>query len=173
MNKTEKIRIAVFIIILVVLSYFSVGYTYEIFSMNIDNYFIDTGNINDVNIDGSDVTPIFHLMGYGMNTFVGFLMYGIYAIIIGIVSLVLIIPFRLIGLKKYTKLTVYEMKITKWCFVGVTILSIMIGLMITRCTLIIPLLTYTAIWTIIVFFIYVLSVLKRGGEVYKNSERVP
>lgn len=164
MNRTGKIRIAVFIVILLILSYFSVGYTYEIFSTSVNDYLIDTGNINDVNIDGSDFTIMFRLMGYCMNTFLGFFMYVIYAIIIVIVSLVFVIPFRLIGLRKSTKLTALEINITKWSFIGIIILSVITGLIITKCTVIIPLLIYTTIWAIVIFFIYVLFILKHTIE---------
>lgn len=160
MNKAGKIRLAVFIAILVILSYFSVGYTYEIFSYSVNNYLIDTGNINDVNIDGSDVTTIFRTIGYGMNTFGRIIVLGINAIVIVIMSLVFAIPFRLIGLRKNTKVSALEINITKWSFIGVTILSVITGLIITKCMVIIPLLIYTALWAMVIFFFYVLFILK-------------
>ena len=163
MNRTGKIRIAVFIVILLILSCFSVGYTYEIFSTSVNDYFIDTGNTNDVNIDGSDFKIMFCFTEYSVNIFYTFFVYGMYAIVILIVSLVFVIPFRLIGLRKHTKLTDLEINITKWSFIGIIILSVITGLIITKCTVIRPLLIYTAIWAIVIFFIYVLFILKHRG----------
>lgn len=162
MTKTAKARIIIFIIILLVLSYFSVGYTYEVFNVSVENYFIDADNINNINIDGADFTPMFRIMGYGMNTFLGFLMYGLFAVIIGIVSIIFIIPFRFIGLRKQTKITILEKKITLWSFGGIVLLSVCLALILTKGTVIIPLLFYTAIWALPMFFIYVLAILKRN-----------
>jgi len=164
MNGAGKIRIAILVVILLGLSYFSVGYAYEIFVSSVKEYFIDTNNINDINIDGADFTMIFRLMGAGLNSILSLFLYGIYAVVVFLASLILVIPFRLIGLRKSTELTALEISITKWVFIVGIILSLIVGVIITRCTVLIPLLIYTAIWALIVFFIYVLSVLRYTGS---------
>lgn len=157
----NKCRVTIFILILAILSYFSIGYTYETFCTNLDNLKVDVEDIEDnsINIDGSDFTLIFRFIGYGVNSFFELVIYAIFTIIIFIVSIVLIVPFKLIVFRKNTIFTPLEIKITKLSFVGVVFLSILISCIITKFTIIIPLLFYTMIWATIVFFVYVLPVL--------------
>ena len=168
MKKSGMIRISVFTVILLIFSYFSVGCAHSIFISGTEQMFIDTSNTN-INIDGSDFTLIFRLIGAETNLLIGIFVYGIYAVIVFIVSLVLCIPFRLVGLRKNTVISNRESKITKYIFIGILSVSIITGLILTRFTVIIPLLFYTAIWAVIAFFIYVYPLLKRAGNSDKGD----
>ena len=162
MNKNTIIRLAVLTVILIIFSYFSVGYTYEIFISGLKKMrelHIDTDSINDINIDGSDFTLFFRLMGAGTNALLGFLelfFYCLYAVIILIVSLIFSIPFKHIALKKVEIISEEEKTITKRIFIGFIVISILTGLFLTHFTVIIPLLTYTAIWAATILFVYII-----------------
>ncbi|MCR5122760.1 MAG: hypothetical protein K6B74_10105 [Ruminococcus sp.] len=160
MDRTAKIRITVFVIILLILAYFSAGYAFSLYSSGAHAHIVDTENM-DVQIDGSDFTPLFQLFGYGINSLLGFLLYGIYAIVIILISLLLIIPFRLISLRKTTVLSAAEYRLSKLILLAVTVLSVLVGLILTHGTYIMPLLIYTAIWAVLALLIYILGISKR------------
>ena len=166
MKKDGISRIVVLVIILIIFSYFSIGYTYDIYNSGIKQMrelHINTNDINNISIDGSDFTWMFRLLGIGSNallSLVEFGIYCIYAIIITIVSLILSILFRCIGLKKASFISGVEKAISKWLFGGFIIVSVITGLILTRLTVIIPLLVYTAIWAVLSWFIYVNPLLK-------------
>ena len=155
MNIQGKIRVAVFTVILIILAYFSVGYTYEIYNVNAEDFLIDTNNIENVNIDGSDFTPIFKMFGIGFNSIWIGITCVLYAFIVLIVSLLLVIPLRFVGIKKDTKITELEQMLSKWLFGGIIFWSVVVGLILTRGTVLVPLLIYTAIWSIVVWLIYI------------------
>ena len=162
MTNAGKIRITLFIVILLMICYFSVGYTYEIFNTNLESTFIDTARTDSVIIDGTDFTPMFRLFGNGLNSFFEFVTYVIYAVILLLISLFFLLPLRLIGIKKNTRITNQEKKITCSVFAGFLLLSVITGLILTKGTVILPLLTYTLIWATVTFCTYVLTVLKRA-----------
>ncbi|WP_026835160.1 hypothetical protein [Eubacterium xylanophilum] len=166
MKKEGIIRIIVITIIFIIFSYFSVGYTYDIFNSGVEQLrelHTDADSINNINIDGTDFTPVFRLMGFGVNGFldiIEIMIYCIFAFIIMMVSLILSILLRFIGLKKAKIVSEKEKIATKWIFLGFIIVSILTGLILTRFTVIIPLLVYTSIWVAISWFMYVRQLMK-------------
>ena len=116
MHTEGKIRIVISIVIFIILAYFSIGYTYELYHFGLEELYIDAGNINDIDITGSDFTPLFRLVGAGVNSFVGFLTAGIYAFVILAVSLILLLPYRLIALNKKREVSEKEGEISKRCY---------------------------------------------------------
>ncbi len=163
MSRTAKIRTAAFVIILLILAYFSAGYAFSLYSSGANAHIIDTEGMN-VNIDGSDFTPLFRLFGDGINSLFGFLMCGIYAIVMVILSLLLILPLRLIGVRKTTVLSAMEYRISKCILPVVSVLSVIIGLILTRGTYIVPLLIYTAIWSGLALLIYILGISEKVAK---------
>ncbi|MGN0661440.1 MAG: hypothetical protein ACI4JX_06930 [Oscillospiraceae bacterium] len=109
---------------------------------------IDIDKINNMNIDGSDFTPVFKLLGFGMNSFVLFISIGLYALIILAASLILLIPFALIGLNKKRQAEPKEYTIIKCVFIAVLALSILTGGILTRFILILPLILFNAVWAV-------------------------
>ena len=69
MSRPGIARIIVFSVILILLAFFSVGYTYETFNTSLKQQFIDVDDINNINIDGSDFTLGFRILGTGINSF--------------------------------------------------------------------------------------------------------
>lgn len=96
MKPGGKIRIAISIVIMMILAYLATGFLYELYRYAIKNAIVDA-RVKDIVLDGSDFTPIFRLLGAGVNAFFVMIMTGIYAGAILIGGLILLIPFRLIG----------------------------------------------------------------------------
>ena len=172
MSRPGIARIIVFSVILILLAYFSVGYTYETFNTSLKQQFIDVDDINNINIDGSDFTPGFRILGTGINSFLALMTFGTYAIVILVVSAIFIVPFRFIGLRKNSIVTDTEKKITKAVFAGAVAISIIVSLIITRMTMIVPLLIYTAMWAGMAFCIYVLAIMlhRDRGSGYNDAQ---
>ena len=172
MSRPGIARIIVFSVILILLAYFSAGYTYETFNTSLKQQFIDVDDINNINIDSSDFTPGFRILGTGFNSFLALLTFGTYAIVILVVSAIFIVPFRFIGLRKNSIVTDMEKKTTKAVFAGAVAISIIVSLIITRMTMIIPLMIYTAMWAVMAFCIYVLAIMlhRDRGSGYNDAQ---
>lgn len=163
MSTNAKIRTAVYIVILLILAYFSVGYSYGAYRAKMPDSFVDTNNINNVIVDGSDFTPFVNLAGEGINGLMAFVTSGIYIVIIFVVSLVLVIPFRLIALRKDSEVSKQEADITKCSFIAVSVLSLLLGLILTKGSVLGLMLVYTGIWMLILFFVYTFWVIRRAS----------
>ena len=165
MPKEGIIRCIILAVILVAFAYLSVGYTYEIARDKgaFDEMKVDVDDIDSVNIDGSDFTPIFQIMGAGVNGMMdlaSFLVDCIYAMVILVVSLIASVLLRCIGLRKKKHCVCEKEKIiTKWMYFGVIGASILLGLILARFTTIIQLLICTAVWVAPSLLIYVLPLL--------------
>lgn len=146
MRTEGKIRTAIIITVLIILAYLATGYTYELYRLDIDSAAVDTAAINRVNIDGSDFTPIFKLLGYGVNGFVWIIASMSFTVIILIASLILLIPIRVIGLNRKRKVDALEPKIVNISFIIIAILSLITGGILSRMLLILPLIVYNAVW---------------------------
>lgn len=158
MGITGIIRLIILTLIFIILSYWTAGSAYGIYTAGKVEQSINSG---EVTIDGTDFTPMFDLAGYGANSFIGFITSVAYGIVIIVLSLFIIIPFRLIALRKDSFIFEQEKRATIWIFVSIMALSTIIVLVITRGSAIIPLLIYTLTWALPSFLIYVLPVLKR------------
>lgn len=146
MRTEGKIRTVIIISILIILAYFATGYTYELYRLNIDSAAVDVETIDEINIDGSDFTPVFKLLGYSVNSFVWVIASMSYTIIILVTSLVLLIPIRVIGLNRKRKFDALEPKIVSRSFIVIAALSLIIGGILSRMLMILPLIVYNAIW---------------------------
>ena len=157
MGKAGTARIIILAVILLFLAYFAAGSAYGIYNTGKMEQYLNSGEIT---IDGTDFTPIFDLAGYGVTSFIGFMTSVAYGIIISVLSLILIIPLRLIAIRKDLTISEHEKRATKWLFISILALSVMIVLVITQGGVIIPLLIYTLTWSLPAFLIYVLPVAK-------------
>ena len=159
MDKAGTARIIVLAVILIVLSYWAAGSAYGIYTAGKIEQLTNSG---EVTIDGADFTPILDLAGYGANSFIGFLTSVAYGIVIAILSIILTITFRLIAIRNDSVISTLEKRATKWIFISILALSVIISLVITRGSVIIPLLIYSLTWALPAFLIYVLPVIKRN-----------
>ncbi len=156
MRLEGKARIIIFATITIVLAYFASGYTYELYELDIKNHLADMSSAENAVIDGSDFTLVFKLFGYGANGLIMTAISGVYAFVITIVSLILLLPFRAVGLNKKRMIGENECRIMKKIFIGVALLSLIIGGIITRFSQIALLLLYNAVW---IFWAYILCIL--------------
>ena len=126
---------------------------------------VDTSEIKDVNIDGSDFTLFFRLFGMGVNGMLMLSSLALIAILIIAEVFFVIIPvllLRFIGLKKSLTDTVNvdEYRIVKYIYISAIGLSVILGLIASGFVAIIPMLCLDAAWILIVL-IYVLGLKSR------------
>lgn len=155
MKPEGKARIIIFALISIVLAYFASGYTYELYELDIKSHLADVSSAENIVIDGSDFTPVFKLFGYGANGLIITVTSGVYAVVISVVSLILLLPFRAVGLNKKRSIGENECRIMKKLFIAVVVLSLLTGGIITRFSQIALLLLYNAVW---IFWAYILCI---------------
>ena len=157
MNKPGKIRILILTVITLIMVYLSVGYTYEM-----SQFFLfpplDSGEIY---IDGSDFTLLFKMMAFGMNSAMAVFLGIVYFVIVLIAGAILIIPFRLIGIRKDSRITIQEYKISKIIICASSPVSVVVGLILSRFSGAVYILTYTAVWVCLIIFVYLLALKKK------------
>ena len=168
LNKDGKIRLGFFIVLLLWCIYLGAGYSYSLegqdsMSQHVINSMVNTDEINNVSIDGSDFTPIMRLLGFGANGLLT-LQYLVFAIIFVIVIVVLsIIPtlvLTFVGLRKTNVVTEDEYIFTKYLYFIAMGTSLVISLILTRLVGIVPCLLFNAAWAL-VLCIYIYGVKRR------------
>ena len=175
LDKAGKIRLILFVCILIWCLYWGVGFSYEIsrgggLTNGLSSNMVDVSDINDIYVDGSDVTLGVRLLGLAANG----------AIIVAIVILMLVfmvletvatvipmILLRLIGLKKKYVVTEDEYIITKKIYIVAIGLGLVLSLCFTRFTGIIPAILFTLVWSLVAL-IYVLGTWERK-KMYEYS----
>ena len=170
LDKAAKIRLVFFILIIIWAMYLSIGFAYEFCIRGVDSTtFVDTSDVKDIYVDGSDVTWAVKLLGYGVNgmlaalfIFIGF----IYLALEAVTVLVPVLILRFVGLRKKYDVHEDEYRLTRYIFYASIGICLITGLIILRFLGIIPLIVYTLVWALIVL-IYVLGVKNR---VHENEE---
>lgn len=154
MDRKGNIRITIFILICLFLAYSAVGYTYDLYTLDMNSLIVDNENVN-VTFDGEDFSPIFKLMGYGINAFGAIVAFIVYVIVILVFSIILSVLYYFIGIKKIGGVSDRERYLTRRFFIVISIGSVIVGGIISRFSMILPLLIYSGIWTAFVFFLCV------------------
>lgn len=157
MDKSKLIKIGLYFVILVVLCCFSVGCSYELYGISLEN--INMNNVK-VNVDGADFSPVIMLMGYGMNGILTTINTVVYAVVVMIFGLILLIPFWFIGLSKRTNITIEENKAYKNVAIVTYVIALLIGCILNHFTGVLILFFYNTIWFIEVL-IFVIMVAKK------------
>ena len=168
LNKGGKIRLCVFMALLLWCIYLGAGYSYSLegeasLSQHMTNMMVDTDDIDNVNIDGSDFTPIFRLLGYGANGLLAltyFLFIILFVFIIVVLSIIPTLVLRFVGLRKRYIVTEDEYNFTKYLYFIAMGISLVISLILTRFVGIIPCLLFNAAWALILC-IYICEVKAR------------
>lgn len=161
MKKSKLIKIGLYFVILVILCYFSVGYSYELYGTSLEN--INMNNV-EVNIDGADFSTIIMLMGYGANGILATINTVVYAVVISIVGLIFLLPFCFIGLGKKRNVTIEEHKTYKNVAIVTYVVAFLIGCILTHFTGVLILFFYNTIWFVEVL-IFVIMVAKKRTNV--------
>ena len=169
MKKDGILRIILMNLLMVLFSYFSIGYTYEIFRLGINGLRelrVPVNAIHPVNVDGQDFTPLFRLLGMVSNGYLSLIELTAYClslitsvVVILVITLILSVLFRVIAKRKITFVSAKEKKYTKISYIGMILLSLGVGLISTHYTVLLPLLLFTAVWALPFLLIYVKLIL--------------
>ena len=160
LHTASKIRIVLFICLLIWAAYCFIAYSTDLSNGGqlSDNY-INTSDINDIYVDGSDLTWAMRLMGIGLNGMISVVIFILIIVLMLAEAVFVLIPtllLRFIGLNKKLILTVSEdeFKITKTVFLLAICISLILGFAITGFIAIIPKLILCITW-ILIALIYV------------------
>lgn len=144
--------------------YLSIGFAYELGGRGrISPGFVDTGEINDIYVDGSDVSWAVKLMGYGVNGMLAILYIFLLSVYLGLEAVTVLIPvliLRSVGLRKKYEICENEYRITKYIYFTAIGMCLILGLIILRFVGIIPLVFYTLVWALIIL-IYIRGLKSR------------
>lgn len=158
----KKIKFIVFIIILAILIYFSVGYTYELYKMSIPQ--IDMSDASNAVVDGADFSFAIMIMGYGVNGFLNFITKVSYTLIVFVASLILIIPFSFICINRKKGVTEEDYKLYKNMYILAVCVSLLLCMMLSKMTGLLFILLLNGTWALISF----LFVLLRARMISKE-----
>ena len=150
LGKYSKIRLIIYSLIIIWCIYLSVGFTRDL----LIPLFSEPDGLY---MDGTDMTPLTDLATAGMSGLATLAEGVLYAFIIAVASLVPILLLSFVGVRKDTRISKKEYRISLGIFVSGIGLSLITGTVITRFSALLPLLIFTVIWALI-NLIYILSI---------------
>lgn len=176
LDKAGKIRLLLFVIVLIWCVYWGAGFSYEISRgggafHGLSGSMVDTSDIDDVYIDGSDFTWGVRLLGHAANgaiLIVIVLLMLLFMVLVAVATVIPVALLRIFGLKKKYVVTEEEYKLTKYIYLTAIGLSLVLSLILTRFTSIIPSILFTLTWSL-VMLIYVLGTWERK-KMYEMNE---
>lgn len=121
----------------------------------------------NVNVDGADFTPIVNLFVAGANGLLLFAECLAAGLVMMFFSLLLLVPWRCIAIRKGSSATKAELCISLGILAGFAVLSLVVGLVLTRFTMLLLILFLTFIPTVMYLLLGVLPLYltsKRGGD---------
>lgn len=160
LNKASKIRIVLYICLILWALYCFIAYSINLNgSGSLSDMYINTSDIKDVYVDGSDFTWAMRLWGIGLNGMISVVFFFLTIVLILAEAVFVLIPtllLRFIGLNKKLIFTVSEdeLKITKTIYLASIVISLILGFAITGFIAIIPKIFLDITW-ILVSLIYV------------------
>ena len=160
LTKASRIRIVLFICLILWALYCFIAYSIDLNgSGNLSDMYINTSDIKDVYVDGSDFTWAMRLWGIGLNGMISVVFFFLTIVLILAEAVFVLIPtllLRFIGLNKKLIFTVSEdeLKITKTIYLASIVISLILGFAITGFIAIIPKIFLDITW-ILVSLIYV------------------
>ena len=137
-NIKMKKRLVIWSIFIIWCVYLVLAYACEMKKQGIKLKPVDIDEVNNIFVDGSDITPFIRLMGYGANGLTAFVVsvgYGIATLILSLIPAVLI---TVIFLKKEKHIEVCEYDISKKIYIAGLVCMFVLSLIITSFTAIIP-----------------------------------
>jgi hypothetical protein len=150
LNKIQKIRLSSFLIIASILFLCVIGYSYEFRNMQLLN------SATDINIDGSDFTSLFNLLIFGVNSFIYVIIIGVTSFGLLILSLMCLLPWRFICIKKDSIIDEIEYKIAKKILIFFIIFSFILSIIITNFTSIFAIIISITIPSILILLLCIL-----------------
>ena len=155
----QKGRIISFAIIVMYLFYGVLAYVWEVRMKTPDIAYVDS-----MPVDGSEMAPLANLMIMGTNGFLDLLGMVLSVVAISILALILLVPWRLIAIRKHSVIAELEKKVAKYMLIGFVVLSLVISLILLRFTNLLFVFILTAIPA---FFIWLLGV----WPLHRNKNR--
>ena len=160
LTKASRIRIVLFICLILWALYCFIAYSINLNgSGSLSDMYINTSDIKDVYVDGSDFTWAMRLLGIGLNGMISVVLFFLTIVLILAEAVFVLVPtllLRSIGLNKKLIFTVSEdeLKITKTIYLASIVISLILAFAITGFIAIIPKLFLDITW-ILVSLIYV------------------
>ena len=153
LGEYSKIRILIYSLIIIWCIYLSVGFTRDLLSP------LFQGS-DELIVDGTDMTALADLATSGLYGLATFAEGILYAFIIAVASLVPILLLSFVGVRKDTRISKKEYRISLIIFLSGIGLSLVIGAVITRFSALFPFLIFTAVW-VLINLIYILRIRSR------------
>lgn len=161
-NKT--VRLILCAAALLVLTYFTVGYSMEFGKMleGFDSLKQDPGQTDNIMIDGSDFTLFFKLLVFGSNGLVDIVNGIIILVEIGVsavAAVILALLVRFLVYRQITAVTAAEFKSANLIFCGIFIVSLIVSVIVSSCRgllyiLLLHLLPFGIMYLIVLLNIY-------------------
>lgn len=120
----DKVRFMIFIVFHIVLCVFAFFYAKDVVEFE---PIADT--MSDAYVDGTDVTHIVNAGIYAFNGIFAVITGGLYVLMMFVWSAILMIPFRIIAVRKTTQVTDFEVKATLVVTVVGVVLSLAAGML--------------------------------------------
>ncbi len=128
--------------------------------------------VENMTVDGSDFTPIANLFVAGTNGFLQFLTSVLAVIAIVIISLILLIPWRLIAIRKDSEISKKEPEIAKAILVLFVVITPVTGFILTHLTFDFSVLLLTLIPALFLLVLSVLPLKKAYKRIYEKEEKI-
>lgn len=131
LEKNEKRRLIIFIVIMLVLIYFAVGYSYEVSKLirEAQQQMSHSGS-GDIYIDGADFSWFFIPMQFAVNGFISTILIGSYEIIIIIFSALFLGIFRAAAFRNTIEVQQEEYKLGKKIWLILSIASTVVSVLL-------------------------------------------
>ena len=133
MNK-DLVRRVLLVAVSILNWIFSVGYIREIYNVMLGENLIEY--VDNINIDGSDFTPLANLAVAGVNGLTVFLTIGSAVLFATIFILIFAVLLRVTTIRKKDIVMESEVIFTKWFIMVSSILAFMVGILFTNVKLI-------------------------------------
>ena len=136
LDKAAKIRLVFFILIIIWAMYLSIGFAYEFCYRGVSSTgFVDTSDIKDIYVDGSDVTWAIKLLGYGVNGMLSILFIfvgSVYLVLEAVTVIVPVLILRCVGLRKKYNVHEDEYRLTRYIYYAAIGICMIAGMIILR-----------------------------------------
>lgn len=162
MTRRQKARLGSIIIICILL----IASVY-LYCVEMNEIVKPVGYSSDVNIDGSDFTQIINVFVLGANGLVGFAAGIAYGIALAIVSLILLLPWRLIAIRNNSDISYKEVIVARLLLIFLPVLSLISGFAVTGAKGVVS----VTVMSIVVFLMYLILGYMPYESVQKKEQK--
>ena len=166
LSNRQKVRMISLLIISILLFLSASGYVRSIQNAGQQIYYVE-----DMDVDGSDCSPIANLFIAGTNGMLQLLTCIAAVVIMVIDSLILLIPWRLIAIRKDSEISKKEPDIAKAILIIFVVITPITGFIITHFTFAFFVLLLTLIPALFLLVLGVLPLKKAYKRIYEKEEK--